>query len=441
MSPKRPQTAVLVFSIIAVLAVVAVLFLMHKLTSKETQTTHKPSQTTQEKTDTPPDIHLEELDKLVTDTGFTGSAEELVGHISEIMIQANSTGDLQPFIDLIGKPRFSDIQLKQLQQLAIRSQLKLNRTTPFSRIQEKNENETIWSLNLADQQSILLKLTQNKNGTWQVDTITLPQKSTSQRTAPSLALKKNSTTPTPNSDTNQAAATVQQFLDTILKLDPSGAEKYIDPEKISYATLAGLCIVFEEGRYQLSGKNALRKMFLTNNTAGWITRVKSPDTQKTAMFALTTKRTNPQAPWKITEINLDKLLSDYANRFSGGDIHYVPIIKNPHGGDSIVLFFELDSNQLSHRTCRQLDIIAQVLKSYPERKLTISGHTDATGTDSHNLTLSKQRAEQVRTFLTTQGVSGQQMKVVGFGKSKPRQPNTTNDGRRVNRRAEILLDF
>eukprot|EP01043_Picozoa_sp_COSAG02_P117100 COSAG02_NODE_53579_length_301_cov_0.460396_1_plen_85_part_01 len=81
------------------------------------------------------------------------------------------------------------------------------------------------------------------------------------------------------------------------------------------------------------------------------------------MFAINTKRKNLDTPWKITEINLDKLLTNYANRFSDGDIYYTPLIKNLKGGDSLVVYFDLDSGLLTERTQHQLSIVAVLLKS------------------------------------------------------------------------------
>jgi len=292
---------------------------------------------------------------------------------------------------------------------------------------------------LANQQSIGLKLSKNSDGNWKINSIILPQTKTNQDN-PAIGPKDN-TKPTLDSKTDIAAATVNDFIQAILKLDPTSAEKYIASDKISYATLAGLCIIAEEGRYRLVKEKAVRNMFLSNNTAGWIIRIDSPDTEKPSMIALSTKRENPQAPWKVTEINLDKLLSDFASRYSGGDIHYLPLVKNPKGGDAIVLYFELDSNNLTKRTQKQLRFVALLLKSTPDKKLTISGHTDALGSDNYNLKLSNQRAQQVMTYLASQGVDKQQMEVSSFGKSQPRRPNTTTGGRRANRRAEIRLDF
>ena len=443
MSKTRPQTPLLIFSIIAVIAIIAVIFLINRLTSKE----NKPLvEVTQSDASSPHnngadqnslDVDDKNIDEITT--GYTRSPEQLVGHIREIVIRANETGDIQPLINLISNRNLSPAQVKRLQHLATSSRLKLNEDHPFSAVKgEKNH----WTLNLANKESILLGLKKEKDGTWAVAKITLPEPTEDKNE--SVAKANDNPTkdaPRPKSNTTEAEATVQQFMAAIIKLDPIAAGAHIDHNTVSYATLAGLCIIVEEAHYLPVKEKAVRNMFLSNNAAGWIVRIESPDTEKTAMFALSTKRKNPQSPWKITEVNLDKLLTDYASHLSVGDLHYIPLIKNPQGGDSIVLYFKLDSDDLSNRTQRQLNIIANLLKSSPDKKLTISGHTDASGSDGYNLNLSNQRAKQTMAFLIKQGVTAEQINITSFGKSKPRQTNTTDQGRRANRRAEILLDF
>jgi len=431
MSQTRPNTPVLLFSIIAVAAIIAVIFLLNRLSSDAPKKTPAPK--------TSDSLSLVVDGKHVDDTptGFTGSPEELVGHISEIVLQSNESRDAQSLIDLIGLPNLTANQVRKLHRFAKNSQLKLDSTQPFS-----GENND-WTLHLANKESIQLNLTEKPNGAWKINRVILPSHLPAKNKE--IAIGSNpSIKPVLTQaaiDAAKAETTVKAFLKTILKLEPSATHPYIDPEKISYATLTGLCIIFEEGRYTLAKEKPIRKMFLSNNTAGWIAQLHSPDSQKSAMLAFTTKRTNTESPWLITEINLDKLLSDYASRFSDGNIHYVPLVKNPHGGDSIVLYFDLDSNQLSQRTQKQLNIIANLLKKSPVKKLTISGYTDALGSDNYNLNLSSQRAKQVIAYLATQGVDASQMKLSSFGKAQPRQSNDTEKGRRANRRAEILLDF
>lgn len=445
MDQTRSKTPLIFFVAVVILSLVAVFLLISKCKSDTTNSGNTSSdKNTSSSTPgddnmtlTPNGKHVDEVD-----TRLGATPEELVGRISEVTIKANDTGDVQPLIDLLGKKNLSALQAKHLRDLAVASKLKLDENTPFSPIQGARDR---WSLNLFDRSRILLDLEKTDNGKWQVGKIILP--GTGKSIAGNGKHPNGSTDPANPDDAHAAAITVREFMNAIMKLDPATARKHIDTSQVSYAKLAGLCIIFEEGEYRLIKDRPLRKMFLRDTTAGWLARVEAPNKGQAAMFAINTKRKDAQSPWKITEINLDKLLADYANRFSDGDIHYTPLIKNPQGGDSLVIYFDLDSETLTQRTQRQLSIVAHLLKSDKNKKLTISGHTDALGSDAYNLALSKKRARKVMEFFTQKGVPSAQMEIVGFGKAKPRVPNETDegkdnpDGRRVNRRAEILLDF
>lgn len=373
-------------------------------------------------------------------TARTGTPEELVGKVRDLVIKANDSRDINPLVNFLGKGTLTEAQAQRLQQLASQSKLKLNSTRPFSAVEDL---EGRWALNLADHHRILLDLAKNPDGQWKINRITLPAKKAA-TAGNGAAGGLDVANP---DDEAKAIITVNSFMEAILKLDPVNARQFVDTDKVSYAKLAGLCIIFEEGEYKLPENRAIRKMFLKENSAGWLARIGSNRAKTNAMFAITTKRKDEQSPWMITEVNLDKLLADYASRFSDGDIHYTPLIQNPKGGDSLAIYFDLDSENLTARTQRQLSIVANLLKNDVQKKLTISGHTDALGSEEHNLKLSQKRANKVMEFLTEQGVRDTQIVVTGYGKSKPRRPNTTADGadapdgRRANRRAEILLSF
>jgi len=439
MEQTRSKTPIIFFISVLVLTLLAV-FLLVRQCSGDTPTDSSVGDPTDEKQ--PPEdgssISLTVDGKHVdeTSTAHTGTPEELVGKVKILIEKANDSGDVAPLITFLGKGTLTPAQSEHLQKLAAQSRLKVDSNNPFSSVKNAADR---WSLNLSDRQRILLDLAKDADGAWRVNRITLPeQKETSAENGMKLA--------SPDEEI-KATATVKGFMDSIIKLDPASARNFVDTEKVNYAKLAGLCIIFEEGKYKLIQDRAVRKMFLNKNSAGWLTRVESPGAKGNAMFAISTKRKDADSPWKITEINLDKLLADYASRVSDGDIHYIPLIKNPKGGDSLAIYFDLDSEKLTDRTQRQLNIVANLLKNDADKKLTISGHTDALGSDTHNLKLSEQRAQQVMKHLSNQGVNASQMQVLGYGKSQPRRPNTTEsgadapDGRRANRRAEILLNF
>jgi outer membrane protein OmpA-like peptidoglycan-associated protein len=83
--------------------------------------------------------------------------------------------------------------------------------------------------------------------------------------------------------------------------------------------------------------------------------------------------------------------------------------------------------------------ISGILLAHPELKLQVEGHTDSVGTDQYNQTLSENRANSVRTFLTSQGVDSSVIVARGFGKTRPVTTNDTAAGRQRNRRVEIVV--
>lgn len=83
--------------------------------------------------------------------------------------------------------------------------------------------------------------------------------------------------------------------------------------------------------------------------------------------------------------------------------------------------------------------VAGTLKAYPESYIDVIGHTDSTGSDAFNQTLSEQRAGNVQTFLISQGVSGARLVAIGRGETSPIASNDTEEGRQANRRVEIVI--
>ncbi|GAB3936356.1 OmpA family protein [Larkinella terrae] len=79
------------------------------------------------------------------------------------------------------------------------------------------------------------------------------------------------------------------------------------------------------------------------------------------------------------------------------------------------------------------------LKENPDQKLVITGHTDNVGSDALNLTLSKKRAAAVKMQFVNDGIPASQVVVEGKGESRPIASNETEEGRRTNRRAAIVV--
>lgn len=87
----------------------------------------------------------------------------------------------------------------------------------------------------------------------------------------------------------------------------------------------------------------------------------------------------------------------------------------------------------------RLEQVAEVLLTNRGRTLTVEGHTDSQGSQSHNLDLSQRRAEAVRRYLMGRGYQGDLIAAHGFGKGSPVADNATAEGRANNRRIEIVI--
>jgi outer membrane protein OmpA-like peptidoglycan-associated protein len=87
-----------------------------------------------------------------------------------------------------------------------------------------------------------------------------------------------------------------------------------------------------------------------------------------------------------------------------------------------------------------LNVIAENMKhDVPDAALTVLGHTDGVGSDSYNIELSRRRAEAVMAALVARGVKPDQLSEVAIGKRQPIAPNSTIEGRALNRRVEFLV--
>jgi outer membrane protein OmpA-like peptidoglycan-associated protein len=114
-------------------------------------------------------------------------------------------------------------------------------------------------------------------------------------------------------------------------------------------------------------------------------------------------------------------------------------------GDQLVLdmpseiTFATGSANLDPAFRATLDKVAQTLTEYEKTYVDVMGHTDSTGSDAFNQTLSEQRSSSVASYLTQKGVQSARLATKGYGESQPRASNTTEEGRASNRRVEIRL--
>ena len=100
--------------------------------------------------------------------------------------------------------------------------------------------------------------------------------------------------------------------------------------------------------------------------------------------------------------------------------------------------FDVDSDVIRDESKPTLDKIVAILQSEKAMQLIIEGHTDSDGQMQHNQILSQKRAESVKAYLVSTGISSSRLSTEGYGESKPVAPNTTATGKAQNRRVELV---
>jgi len=108
-------------------------------------------------------------------------------------------------------------------------------------------------------------------------------------------------------------------------------------------------------------------------------------------------------------------------------------------GFSADVYFQYDESSLSDEAREKLARNADLLKGQPQFQLTVEGHCDERGTNEYNLALGERRANAVRDYLVSRGVSVDRMQTVSFGEERPKFDNAREETRRLNRRAALVV--
>jgi outer membrane protein OmpA-like peptidoglycan-associated protein len=114
-------------------------------------------------------------------------------------------------------------------------------------------------------------------------------------------------------------------------------------------------------------------------------------------------------------------------------------------GDNLILnmpsnvTFAVDSSAVDPQFQTTLASVADTLSQYEKSYVDVLGHTDSTGADAYNQSLSERRASSVANFLANSGVQRARLATKGYGESQPVASNSTEEGRAANRRVELKI--
>jgi len=103
------------------------------------------------------------------------------------------------------------------------------------------------------------------------------------------------------------------------------------------------------------------------------------------------------------------------------------------------LNFDTDKDTIRPESFESLNKLAELLKKETSWKLKIEGHTDSTGSDAHNLDLSKRRAASAKKYIVDKGAVDGMISTEGYGETKPIADNKTAEGRQKNRRVTFEI--
>ena len=123
----------------------------------------------------------------------------------------------------------------------------------------------------------------------------------------------------------------------------------------------------------------------------------------------------------------------------------VPEAKVERVGEGIVvelssqILFGFDQADLSTQAKSNLDQLVNILNEYPDTDIELQGHTDSSGSEAYNQTLSERRAGAVSSYLASKGINNTRLNIKGFGETMPKYDNDSEEGRAQNRRVEFLI--
>ena len=111
-------------------------------------------------------------------------------------------------------------------------------------------------------------------------------------------------------------------------------------------------------------------------------------------------------------------------------------------GKSVILkniFFDFDEYTLKKESYMELNRLISFLQQNQRVRIRLDGHTDIKGSQEYNMTLSENRAKTAYNYLISKGIPKNRLEYKGYGKNVPIADNTTDEGRALNRRTEIVI--
>jgi peptidoglycan-associated lipoprotein len=156
-----------------------------------------------------------------------------------------------------------------------------------------------------------------------------------------------------------------------------------------------------------------------------------------------TNATAQQTPWTAPMVEGPVPVTVRVNDGKGGTASDVVTIQVVKEAVKEIVFedvhFDFDRYTLRPEATRLLDEVVQAMRDDPTLRIEIEGHTCNIGTAEYNLALGERRADAVRAYLTSNGISADRLRTVSYGEERPKYDNSREETRRLNRRAALVV--
>ncbi len=225
------------------------------------------------------------------------------------------------------------------------------------------------------------------------------------------------------------------------------ADKWSRPRAVSLGTGGSLTLAFDEGAlldgdgpdlfiWEIGPRKEAMKVEISADGTTWIAVGTAPGGLCAVDIGPYVGRDDVFHFVRLTDLATH---SDEADAWAGADIDAVAVLGSSHrvSVPSEVLF-AFDHDALGEGAPLALDRVVESIRAAPNARVTVEGHTDDQGADEYNLALSERRAQAVAAYLTQRGIGKERITARGLGKSRPAVPNDGDEGRRRNRRVEIV---
>jgi outer membrane protein OmpA-like peptidoglycan-associated protein len=164
----------------------------------------------------------------------------------------------------------------------------------------------------------------------------------------------------------------------------------------------------------------------------------NPIVQKTTSAPVTMETAKKEPP-KIEQPKVEKPVIDSAKTVPPKKEESAPVKVEENKFRLDKVYFNTGESGLLPESFEQLNGLLKMMKVSPTMTIIIEGHTDNIGDPEQNKRLSLERAFNVREYLINKGIAGKRIQFKGYGDTKPIADNSTEEGKKLNRRVEFVI--